>query len=189
MSSRFDGNTANCGVYLCSVMPSDTFNDPQSVRLAVSAITLRRAGGDPVVVLEDAEKVRSIRVAVSPADAASIIVAIEEPEHPDVVACDVIAELFRRHEFSAECVEIRPDDVASPRYRAVLCYRNGIRRYSIELRFADAILLSVRLGAPLLARRNEALPPSHSLHPVMQPPADEDVLVFGAERRRHGPRS
>jgi uncharacterized protein len=106
---------------------------------------------EPIVVLEDRDNGRRLTMPVGPFEASAIIIELEGISPPRPMTHDLLAEFFEEGGFSLDEALFFGD--SSNDIRARLVYRKGIRKFSKELRPADALALAMRLGAPLRADR------------------------------------
>lgn len=116
----------------------------------------------PRIILHSEDAGGVLNITVGPFEASAIIVALEGISPPRPLTHDLLAELFRRHRFQLECVEIYDTD--EDRFLSRLRYRDGAQSHVMEVRPSDGIALASRLKAPIfapgeLANRNASYHP------------------------------
>ena len=117
------------------------------VEFTVHGVALDRKTGMPLVVLCSPEENLCVGIQVGPSEASSIIVELEGVQPPRPLTHDLLGELFIRHGFRLEQVQIY-DNIAD-RNLARIHYSKGFRKYSMETRPSDAIAMAIRLTAPI----------------------------------------
>jgi len=116
-------------------------------RLRIKGVSVR--GGEPIVVLEERDRGRGMTLPVSPYEAGALLLELEGVPSPRPLSYDLLAFFFTEGGFSLEEVELFGEP--GPGSRAKIEYRRGLRRYEKEVRPADALVLALRLAAPVAA--------------------------------------
>ncbi len=117
------------------------------VEFTVHGVALDRKSGMPLVVLCSTENQVCVGIQVGPSEASSIIVELEGVQPPRPLTHDLLSELFNRHSFTLEKIEIY--ETFADRSLARIHYSRGFRKYSMETRPSDAIAMAIRLSAAI----------------------------------------
>jgi bifunctional DNase/RNase len=147
----------------------------QLVPASIHGIALDKESQLPIVLLETAEPRGILAVPVGPSEASAIIVEVEGVHPPRPLTHDLIAELFSRHQFSLVRSEIR--EHLEELYTSRICYRRGLRQYTMEVRPSDAIALSLRMRAPIMVNP-ELLTRGESSLEVFRHLHGDDILLL-----------
>ena len=123
---------------------------------SIHGVALDKSTGMPLVILFDPKHNVSVGLQVGPSEASAIIVELEGVQPPRPLTHDLLSQMFLRHGFSLNTVEVYGQ--LEDRYLARIRYSKGFRKYTMETRPSDAIALAVRLTAPILI--DEACIPS-----------------------------
>ncbi len=99
------------------------------------------------VVLEQTEGRYSLPLPVGSLEASSILIELEGASPPRPSAHDLLAHFFLRHHFKVTRVVISHIDEEFS--SAVVHYKRGPRKYSMEAVPADAIAIALRLSVPI----------------------------------------
>lgn len=123
-----------------------------SFEIRVRGVALEGEEQNPVVILGDDEGDHVVPVPIGPAEANAIIVELEHMAPPQPLAYDVFINLFTRHHFRCDRLELygfRNGD-----YLARMRYHRIWGAYTMELRPADGIALAVRFNVPIVIARS-----------------------------------
>ena len=115
---------------------------------SIHGVALDKSTGMPFVILFNSKRGISIGIQVGPSEASAIIVELEGVQPPRPLTHDLLSQLFLRHGFSLDAVEVYGQ--LEDRYLSRIRYSKGFRKYTMETRPSDGIALAVRLDAPIL---------------------------------------
>jgi len=107
---------------------------------------------DPVLHLDMAEGEMTLQMEVGPFEASAILIELEGLIPPRPLTHDLLAQTFRTHKLKPIALYI--DRKVEDQFFAHLEYKQGLRKYSMELRPSDGMALSLRLAFPILVHKD-----------------------------------
>jgi uncharacterized protein len=121
-----------------------------SIEVVVKGVALDEKTKSPIVILGNESGKVSFPVRVGPSEASAIIVEFENIKPALPLTYDIVSELFIRHRFRFELLELY--DYRSDAFLARIRYRKGFRRFTMEVRPSDGIAIALRFGASIVVR-------------------------------------
>lgn len=121
------------------------------VPVEIAAVTVDPLGGQPVVLLRDAEHGGLVIISIGVAEARAIALALEGVPVPRPQTHDLLANLFGA--LQAELLRVLVDDLSDGTYFGLLEVQpagDGPVLF-VDARPSDALALAVRMGVPVLA--------------------------------------
>lgn len=122
------------------------------VRMFIKGIVMDREKDAPMVLLLDKKNRYKATVEIGPFEANALIVELENIHMPRPLTHDIIAQLFRKHGFSVQFIELNSQQQDG--FSAKLFYAHGGDDYAMEMRPSDAMVLAAKTGAALFVRRD-----------------------------------
>ncbi|MBN2509719.1 MAG: bifunctional nuclease family protein [Spirochaetales bacterium] len=114
---------------------------------AIHGVALDKTTEMPLVVLRASTPDMFIGIQVGPSEASSIIVELEGVQPPRPLTHDLLSQMFTRHGFTLEHVEVYGQ--LEDRFLSRLHYTRGFKKFTMETRPSDALALAIRLEAPI----------------------------------------
>jgi len=122
------------------------------IQVYVKGAVLDQVSDMPYILLQTSDKKDTIPISVGPAEATSIIMALEGIKASRPMTHDLLVHFFTTHGFFAEKIEIY--DLVGRKFFAKLIYKKGWRRFKLELRPSDGLAMAVRLGTPVFIKED-----------------------------------
>jgi len=113
----------------------------------VKGLALQESSQNPYVILEDSIEGDTITIRIGPSEASSLLLSLTGSIPPVPQIHDLFADLMGQQHLRAEYLSITILD--NRESSALLFYRRNFRQYSLQLKPADGIALSFRLGIPI----------------------------------------
>jgi uncharacterized protein len=150
-------------------------SDP-SIIVRVQGVALDAATRSPTVILGDKDGRVRLPIRVGPSEASAIIIELEEIRPTLPLTHDIVMQLFFRHRFKFDRLEIYDFDGGT--YSARIRYRKFPRSYSMEVRPSDGIALALRFGAPIRVNESLSMEASRSIIDFASFIANSDEYLF-----------
>jgi bifunctional DNase/RNase len=113
----------------------------------VKGIALEQKSRLPLVLLQNAEKNVLLPIHVGPFEASAIIVEMEGVHPPRPLTHDLLAQVFQKHHFKLDAVEIYA--CVEEKQLSRIKYHSRLASHKMEVRPSDGIALAIRLNAPI----------------------------------------
>jgi uncharacterized protein len=148
----------------------------RSVEVKVKGVALDSATQSPIVILQDESGEILLPVCTGPSEASAIIVELEDIRPTLPLTHDIVSELFNRHGFTFQFLEIY--GYADCSYLSRIRYRRFFRSFSMEVRPSDGIALALRLHGPIMVDSG-VQPPKYPFGDLVR--GQEDVYYLHPE--------
>ena len=124
----------------------------EMLRVRIKCVAMPSEDAAPVVVLEQADGLGEIAVAVGASEAGAILMRLERVSTPRPLTHELFAEMLKEQGVSIRRVELYGLYGADEDgYLARMEYGRGLRTWTRDLRPSDALALAVATGAPVFA--------------------------------------
>lgn len=124
----------------------DGMADKQKL-LKVFGVQLEDEASFPVVLVGTPDGARSFSLTVGPYEASAIVMEMEGLVTSRPLTHDILAQMFERHGYTLDAVELYALSLEGVLARLV--YHQRLRRWELEVRPSDGIALALRLNAPI----------------------------------------